>query len=111
MPSVLVVDDESQIRDLLSRWIGGDGHEVRQAATAAAALDDMQSAPSDIVMCDVHMPGPTGIWLADRIRDSYPTTAIVFATADATLQPAQTFRKGIVGYVWKPFRHDLLLQP
>ncbi|HEX6215935.1 MAG TPA: hypothetical protein VFZ38_13980, partial [Vicinamibacterales bacterium] len=47
---------------------------------------------------------------AERIRDSYPTTGIVFATADPTLEPTQTFQKGVVGYVLKPFRHDLLLQ-
>jgi len=38
MPIVLVVDDESQIRNLLARWIGAAGYQVREAATAAAAL-------------------------------------------------------------------------
>ena len=83
---------------------------VVPAADAPAALLALRSTAAHVVLCDVHMPGPTGLWLAERIRDSYPTTAIVIATADATLQPAQTFRKGIVGYVLKPFRHDLLLQ-
>jgi DNA-binding NarL/FixJ family response regulator len=70
----------------------------------------LNSTAAQVVLCDVHMPGPTGLWLAERIGGSYPTTAVVFATADPTLQPVQTFRKGIVGYVLKSFRHDLLLQ-
>jgi CheY-like chemotaxis protein len=107
---VVVVDDHVAIHQLARRILEPDGYMVISAADAPAALLALRSTAADVVLCDVHMPGPTGIWLADRIRDSCPTTAIVFATADATLPPAQTFRKGIVGYVLKPFRHDLLLQ-
>jgi len=63
MSIVLVVDDESQIRDLLVRWVSGDGYQAREAATAEAALADMQVTPADIVLCDVRMPGETGLWL------------------------------------------------
>ena len=109
MPSVLVVDDESQIRDLLSRWIGGDGHEVRQAATAEAALDDMQSAPSDIVMCDVHMPGESGLWLTGQLRQRYPETAVVLATSDRTVPPQVSLQQGVVQYLAKPFTREEVL--
>jgi DNA-binding NtrC family response regulator len=109
MPIVLVVDDESQIRDLLARWIGGDGHEVRQAATAAAALDDMQSAPSDIVMCDVHMPGESGLWLTGQLRQRYPETAVVLATSDRTVPPQVSLQQGVVQYLAKPFTREEVL--
>jgi DNA-binding NtrC family response regulator len=109
MPSVLVVDDESQIRDLLARWIGGDGYEVRQAATAAAALDDMQAAPSDIVMCDVHMPGESGLWLTSQLRQRYPETAVVLATSDRTVPPQVSLQQGVVQYLAKPFTREEVL--
>ena len=103
---VMVVDDQIAIHQLARRILEPEGYMVVAAADAPAALLALRSTAAHVVLCDVHMPGPTGLWLAERIRDSYPTTAIVIATADATLQPAQTFRKGIVGYVLKPFRHD-----
>ena len=107
---VLVVDDHVAIQQLARRILEPEGYMVVSAGDAPAALLALDSTAPHVVLCDVHMPGPTGLWLADRIRDSYPATAIVFATADPTLQPTQTLRKGIVGYVLKPFRHDLLLQ-
>jgi CheY-like chemotaxis protein len=109
MPTVLVVDDESQIRDLLVRWISGDGYEVRQADTAAAALADMQAARSDIVMCDVHMPGESGLWLTGQLRAQFPETAVVLATSDRTVPPQVSLQPGVVQYLAKPFTREEVL--
>ncbi len=109
MPSVLVVDDESQIRDLLARWIGGDGYQVRQAASAADALADMQAARSDIVMCDVHMPGESGLWLTGQLREQFPETAVVLATSDRTVPPHVSLQPGVVQYLAKPFTREEVL--
>jgi CheY-like chemotaxis protein len=109
MPSVLVVDDESQIRDLLTRWIGGDGYQVRQAETAAAALADMQAARSDIVMCDVHMPGENGLWLTGQLREQFPETAVVLATSDRMIPPQISLQPGVVQYLAKPFTREEVL--
>src|SRR5713101_857943 len=109
MPIVLVVDDESQIRDLLARWIGAAGYEVREAATAAAALEDMQVAVADVVLCDVMMPGENGLWLAGKIRAQFPATALVLVTADRTVSPQISMQPGVVAYLAKPFaRHQVL---
>jgi two-component system, OmpR family, phosphate regulon response regulator OmpR len=110
MPSVLIVDDESQIRDLLARWISGDGHQVREAITAAAALEDMQVAPSDIVLCDVHMPGESGLWLTGQLRTQFPEAAIVLATADRTVSPQVSMQPGVVQYLAKPFTREEVLE-
>ena len=110
MPSVLVVDDESQIRDLLARWISADGHLVRQAVTAAAALDDMQIDPSDIVLCDVHMPGESGLWLTGQLRARFPEAAIVLATSDRTVPPQISMQRGVVQYLAKPFTREEVLE-
>jgi DNA-binding NtrC family response regulator len=109
MPSVLVVDDESPIRDLLARWIGAAGYEVRQAATAEAALDALQVALADVVLCDVMMPGENGLWLAGKIRTQFPATAVVLVTADRTVPPQISMQPGVVAYLAKPFSRDHVL--
>jgi DNA-binding NtrC family response regulator len=110
MPSVLVVDDESQIRDLLTRWISADGHLVRQAVTASAALDDMEVAPADIVLCDVQMPGESGLWLTGQLRARFPEAAIVLATSDRTVPPQISMQRGVVQYLAKPFTREEVLE-
>jgi CheY-like chemotaxis protein len=110
MPTVLVVDDESGIRDLLTRWISGDGYQVREAATAQAALDDMQITPADIVLCDVRMPGESGLWLTEQLRSRFPETAIVLATGDRTISSQISLQPGVVEYLAKPFTRDEVLK-
>jgi DNA-binding NtrC family response regulator len=109
-PIVLVVDDESQIRDLLVRWISADGHEVREAGTAAAALEDMRIAPAAIVLCDVNMPGESGLWLTGQLRSLFPETAIVLATSDRTVPPNVSMQAGVVEYLGKPFTREEVIE-
>jgi CheY-like chemotaxis protein len=109
MSNVLIVDDESQIRDLLARWISGDGYQVRQAGTAAEALADMHAARSDIVMCDVHMPGENGLWLTGQLREQFPDTAVVLATSDRMVPPQVSLQPGVVQYLAKPFTREEVL--
>ena len=109
MPIVLVVDDESQIRDLLARWIVAAGYEVREAATAAAALEDMQVAVADVVLCDVMLPGETGLSLTGKIREQFPATAVVLVTAVRTVSPHISMQPGVVAYLAKPFAREEVL--
>ena len=64
-----------------------------------------QSAPT-VILCDIHMPGRDGVWLADRVREISPRTAIVFATGDDEVPPFETLKTGVVAYVLKPFRRE-----
>jgi CheY-like chemotaxis protein len=109
MPIVLLVDDEAPIRELLSRWIGGAGHQVREAVTAEAALDAMEIDPADIVLCDVQMPGQDGVWLTGQLRTRFPETAIVLVTGDRTIPPRISMQAGVVDYLAKPFTRDEVL--
>jgi len=109
MPIVLVVDDEAPIRELLSRWISGAGHQVREAVTAEAALGTMESDPADIVLCDVQMPGQDGVWLTGQLRTRFPETAIVLATGDRTIPPRISMQAGVVDYLAKPFTREGVL--
>ena len=109
MAIVLVVDDEAQMRTLLVRWIGNDGFETQEAETAQAALASMEANPADIVVCDVRMPGESGLWLAAELRTRFPEAAILLATGDRTIAPHITMQPGIVAYLTKPFtREDMI---
>ena len=110
MSNVLVVDDESQIRELLVRWVSSDEYQVREAATAEAALADMHVTPADIVLCDVRMPGETGLWLMGQLRTQFPETAIVLVTSDRSVPPQISLQPGVVEYLAKPLTRDDVLK-
>ena len=107
--TVLVVDDEKGVRDLMNRWLQAGGHAVTLAADATEALAVMKAQPAAVVLCDIRMPGHDGLWLADRIRHAYPETAIIMATGvhDAEAAAA-SLGAGLVGYLTKPFGRERL---
>ncbi len=106
---VLIVDDEDGIREVMSRWLRSRGYRVRTAATADEALIRMSEEPAGVALCDIRMPGRDGLWLLDRLRDEFPDTAVVMATASHEVAPAVvSLRRGVVDYLTKPFTPDQL---
>ncbi|HEY3158832.1 MAG TPA: response regulator [Vicinamibacterales bacterium] len=103
---VLIVDDDEQVRGLLRRFLEPEGYEVIEAASAEEAVERVEWALPSVALCDVHMSGANGLWLADQIRALSPATAMVLATGDAKVPPAETLRSGIVGYLLKPLRRE-----
>src|SRR5207247_4486566 len=87
MHSVLVVDDDQTLRGVLSSWVHSFGYYVHEAGTAEDALDTLAEVPADVALCDVNMPGQDGLWLASQIRERYPCTAIIMATAARDIEP------------------------
>ena len=110
-PTVLVVDDEPAIRDLLRRWIEGWGYVVTLASSATEALDVMRATPAAILVCDIKMPEHDGLWLTERVRATWPHTAVIMASG---IDDMETVRKaqriGAADYVTKPFGRELLWQ-
>jgi DNA-binding NtrC family response regulator len=109
--TILVVDDEQAIRELLHRWLNLLGYEVRVAGDARSALESMLAAPSDILIADIRMPGWDGFWLIERVRAKWPRTAVIVASGMAEMfavRKAQTL--GAVDYITKPFDEDTLRQ-
>jgi response regulator RpfG family c-di-GMP phosphodiesterase len=107
--SVLVVDDENGVRDLMSRWLQAGGYAVASASGADEALGVCQTFSPAVALCDIRMPGRDGLWLAERIRQSYPETAVIMATGVQDVGPAvQTLRQGVIDYLTKPFGRDRL---
>jgi response regulator RpfG family c-di-GMP phosphodiesterase len=107
--SVLVVDDETGVRDLMSRWLEAGGYDVSSASDADEALDVMESLSPAVALCDIRMPGRDGFWLTDRIRQAHPDTAVIIATGlhDPGVAAA-SLRHGVVDYLTKPFGRDRL---
>ncbi|SRR6266545_698829 len=107
--TVLIVDDENNVRDLMSRWLESGGYTVISASNAEEALRRVETSKPAVALCDIRMPGHDGLWLAERIRQRYPETAVIMATGVRDVGPAvQTLRQGVIDYLTKPFGRDRL---
>ena len=103
MSSILIVDDEPGIRQLLGRWLRPQGYAINEAADADEALASLAICPVDVVLCDVTVPGHDGLWLVAQLRRRFPRVAIVLATASETIAPSVSMQQGVVEYLVKPF--------
>lgn len=109
VPSILVVDDEEIICRLLRNWLEFSGYEVRTAPGAVPALELTRANPPDVALCDIRMPGPSGVWLIEQLRREFPETAVVVVTGLTEMDPSITLRDGVVGYITKPLRRETLM--
>lgn len=108
---VLVVDDESVVRDFLGRCLESWGYTIKKVGSAAEALELMVEKPASLVLCDIRMPGQDGLWLADRLRAHWPRTPVIMATAIDDVETVRDSRKsGAVDYITKPISPDRLRQ-
>jgi CheY-like chemotaxis protein len=103
-PDVLIVDDEPLMREIVGRILAGSGYSLRFAASAEEAVAAVSAQAPAVTVCDVHMGGRSGLWLANQIQALSPTTAIVLATGDDEVPPADSLGRGVVAYVLKPFQ-------
>jgi CheY-like chemotaxis protein len=102
--SVLVVDDERYIVDLLTDLLESEGYDVRRAYDGLTALEEVAKAAPDLVITDVMMPRLDGLTLIRRLRQHNINLPIVLMSAAVT-DPAQLN----VPFVAKPFDIDDLL--
>ena len=108
---ILAVDDDRHVRDLIRLILEEAGHRCAGAGSAKEAWARLREHDFELVLCDVRMPGQSGLELARHIIAEHPDTPVVMVTGldDAGIgQGALAF--GAYGYVVKPFRHtDLLM--
>ena len=103
MASILVVDDDAQIRELLAQALSRDGHRVA-AAACGAEVDEALCARMDLILLDVMMPGEDGFALCARVR-RWADCPILFLTARAAEADVVTgLNIGADDYLVKPFR-------
>jgi len=109
--SILVVEDEPAILEQLVRWLNAAGFDVNEASGADQAVERARERTPDVVVSDVAMPGHDGVWLADRLRRQYPTTAIIIATGLGGVDTAiRTLRLGVQDYLVKPIQRQALME-
>jgi CheY-like chemotaxis protein len=104
MKTILVVDDDDGVRRVLRRVLEGMGHRVEEATCALDALEVLKTAPVDLALCDVLMPGHDGVWLTEQILARHPGVPVALATGLMEMDPTVTLRPGVVGYIVKPFQ-------
>jgi putative two-component system response regulator len=107
---LLAVDDEAPVRRLLKRLIEPQGYRVDVAESADQARSALAEKEYALALCDIRMPGRSGIELIEEIHRQYPETGILMVTG---VDDPQTARKaldiGVYGYLIKPFERSELL--
>jgi two-component system phosphate regulon response regulator OmpR len=111
-PHILVVDDDSRLRTLLSRYLSENGFRVTAAAHAAEARDKLRFLQPDALVLDVMMPGETGLALTSALRAENGTVPILLLTArGAPEDRIAGFESGADDYLGKPFEpRELVLR-
>jgi CheY-like chemotaxis protein len=108
--TILVVDDDTSVRELLQLHLSAAGYEVHAAADAIAAGYIVLRTPPDLIVCDVNMPHMDGFEFISALKadKSIPNIPVIFLT---TLEEGDHRGKelGVVGYLTKPIRSDRLL--
>jgi two-component system phosphate regulon response regulator OmpR len=102
-PHVLIVDDDRRIRDLLSRFLIGEGYRVTTADSAAHARARLGGLSFDLLILDVMMPGETGVDLAKSIRGSSGVPILMLTARHEIEHRITGLQAGADDYLAKPF--------
>jgi CheY-like chemotaxis protein len=111
--TVLVVDDETALRDALLRFLGRRGIRGEGVADGAAALRVLRERRFDVIISDVRMPGMSGREFLEQLRRDWPDLVprLIFSTGAAYApDTAALFRESGVPTVTKPFDFEALVQ-
>lgn len=107
--SILVVDDQQSMCDLLKTDLQLRGFRVRTASNANAALSEIQQADVQVVITDVRMPGQSGIDLCRTIVQQFPQIPVIVMTAFGSVETAvDALRAGAYDFITKPIEMELL---
>ena len=104
---LLLVDDDSVIREELGELLRDDGHEVRDAPSVPKAIEILEREAIDLVLTDLKMPRHSGLELLGEVRRRWPEVLVVVVTGYATVETAvEAMKLGAFDYVRKPFRFE-----
>src|ERR1700682_5212936 len=108
--SILVVDDESEIREGLELLLTGEGYGVTSADTGESGLARLEEHPFDLLLLDVSLPDRNGLELLKEIRRRDANLPVVLITAYGSIEMARAaFKNGAMDYITKPWSNDELL--
>lgn len=101
---ILVVDDESDVRELLSKFLTRRGYEVNTASDGLAAIEAIHDNRPDIVLLDIRLPKIDGLSVLQRLRDESENVAIITMSGVADEETARrSLELGAADFITKPF--------
>jgi len=107
MPSVLIVDDEPSILEILEILLKDEGMDVRKCTSGRNALALMREQPADVVISDIRMPDLSGVDLLREAKQFAPDTTFILITAFASTETAiEALQHGAFDYLTKPFQME-----
>lgn len=102
MSKILIIDDEVQIRTLLTRMMELEGYDVCQAGDCRAALKQLELQNPDVVLCDVFLPDGNGVDLVLAIKKAAPNVEVILLTAHGNIPDGvQVIKNGAFDYITK----------
>jgi two-component system, OmpR family, phosphate regulon response regulator OmpR len=109
-PHILIIDDDTRIRDLLRVYLGEHGYAVSLAASAGEARERLRGLQFDILICDVMMPGESGLSLIENLRrDMISTPVLMVSALSDSADRIAGLKSGSDDYLSKPFEPEELL--
>lgn len=112
--TILIIDDDAAVRRMLRTWLERDGYHVAVARDGAEGMALYRTAPADVVITDVFMPGQDGIETIQQLREEFPDSRIIAISGgpvsgtNDSLTDAKLL--GADATLAKPFTMDLLVQ-
>ncbi|MCK9858440.1 response regulator transcription factor [Paenibacillus sp. ATY16] len=103
MPKILVVDDDPNIRELVSLFLRREGYEVIEATNGEDALTRLEAVKPDLAVIDVMMPKMDGWALCSSLRESFDMPLLMLTAKGETAHKVKGFELGADDYVVKPF--------
>jgi DNA-binding NtrC family response regulator len=108
--SILIIDDELEIRESLAQLLAMEGYHTVVSASAAEGTKKLEAEPFDLVLLDLNLPDANGIEVLKSIKRDTPHAAVIMITAYDSSQTAfQASKEGAESYITKPWDNDKLL--
>lgn len=102
--SILIVDDEDQLRDLVVRYLGAQGYQTVATATGEEALPHLDRRDLGLIITDFKMPGMNGLEVARRALTANPDRPVILMSASVDVENlCQLVSSGISDFILKPF--------
>ena len=104
METILIIDDEKSLLDLLTVVFKKEGYAVKSAQTAARGFEILAKEEADLVITDIKMPGADGMDILRYARENLPDLPVILITAYGSIaQAVEALKAGALDYVVKPF--------
>jgi two-component system, OmpR family, KDP operon response regulator KdpE len=107
--SILIVDDEPQIRRVLRTTLSSHGYTVGEARTGEEAIEKIRAERADLILLDVNLPGISGLETCREIRHSMDVPIIMLTVRNSERDKVQALDAGADDYIVKPFSSEELM--